>query len=128
MFSAIDDEYLTKTTLLVFPYLLACKSGISKEMFSIVYDISMLTTKGISGTISNVLKRRQKRYYYVKALVAVTTEAKQLQDPSFSPPGLPTVKDHLNRNSCFDEETIQEIRLERPKLCFRLLEAQIAHA
>ncbi|KAF1784438.1 hypothetical protein GQ600_5027 [Phytophthora cactorum] len=54
-FSTIDDDYLASSPdiLLAFPYLLTYQTGVSRDLFALVYD-SMLTTKGISGACSNI--------------------------------------------------------------------------
>eukprot|EP00644_Phytophthora_capsici_P018420 jgi/Phyca11/129760/e_gw1.87.84.1 len=128
-FATIDDDYIfaSKVTFLAFPYLLTYKSGVAKELFDLVYD-SMLTTKGISGAISNVTRRRQKRYYHLKSLAAMAVDAERLKGNGFLTPLLATVEEYMSLNVCIDEETLLRVWLDQTQLCSRLLEAQIAHS
>jgi hypothetical protein len=91
-FSTISDSYLASSKLLVlnFPYLLTYKTGISSDMFDIVYD-GMLSTKGVAGAAANIVRRRQKRYYRILARAGAKVEELRLLDADYAPP-LPLLK------------------------------------
>ncbi|KAF1785396.1 hypothetical protein GQ600_5397 [Phytophthora cactorum] len=110
-FSTIDDDYLASSPdiLLAFPYLLTYQTGVSRDLFALVYD-SMLTTKGISGACSNINRRRQNRFYKLLSLAGVAVEKRRKRDPAYSPPVLVTVEHNL---------------LSTAPICSRLLEAHM---
>ncbi|ETK94829.1 hypothetical protein L915_02181 [Phytophthora nicotianae] len=96
-FSTNSDVYLSSSKLFVlnFPYLLTYKTGISSDMFDILYD-GMLSIKGIAGAVANVERRRQKRYYGLLSRVGVQVEVSREDDRAYSPllpPNRSTVHD-----------------------------------
>ncbi|KAG1688921.1 hypothetical protein DVH05_003005 [Phytophthora capsici] len=128
-FSTIDDKYISssKITLLAFRYLLTYKGGISRELFDLLYDC-MLTTKGISGAVKNITRRRHKRYYEIASKAAVAVEYRKREDSCFSPPLLATIEQYMSNNACVDEESLRNLWLEQTEIYSRLLTAQIAQS
>ncbi|EGZ21950.1 hypothetical protein PHYSODRAFT_496061, partial [Phytophthora sojae] len=106
-FSTIDDEYLASSPelSLAFPYLLTYQTGVSRELFHLVYD-SVLTTRGISGASSSVTR----------------SEAK---NANYSPPMLVSLEQYMEANACLDDEALQKIWLTQTEICSRLLEAHM---
>ncbi|ETI36110.1 hypothetical protein L914_17049 [Phytophthora nicotianae] len=62
---------------------------IMQELFDIIFD-SMLTTKGIAGAVSNINRRRQKRYYRLLASAGVAVEIRRVVEAAYAPPLPPT--------------------------------------
>ncbi|EGZ06568.1 hypothetical protein PHYSODRAFT_532249, partial [Phytophthora sojae] len=117
----------SKEVLLAFPYLLTYKSGISLELFDLVYD-SMLTTMGISGATNNIVRRRQKRYYTLLAGAATEIEKRKRADPHYSQPLLLSVEQYMTDHGCLDSEVIQKLWLTQTAVCSTLVEAHMASA
>ncbi|OWY91341.1 hypothetical protein PHMEG_00040115, partial [Phytophthora megakarya] len=125
----VDDRYLasSKEVLLAFPSILTYKSGISMELFDLVYD-GMLTTKGVSGAGSNVTRRRQKRYYSLLARAANFIEKRKRVDHQYHLPLFPSVDQFMTEHACLDNEAIQKVWLQQTSICSKLVEAHMASA
>ncbi|KAE9271920.1 hypothetical protein PF008_g30233 [Phytophthora fragariae] len=126
-FSTIDDAYIasSKAVLLAFPYLLTYQTGISLDLFDLVYD-SMLTTKGLAGATDNVTRRRQKRYYSLLVLASHEIEKRKALDAGYAAPLLQSVGQYMTNHLCLDSEALQKVWLTQTEVCTRLLEAQMA--
>ncbi|RLN97983.1 hypothetical protein BBJ28_00021981 [Nothophytophthora sp. Chile5] len=90
-----------------------------------VYD-GMLSTKGISGAVANIQRRRQKRYYRILSAAGAAVENRRLQEPDYESPLPPTVEQYMTGHPCLDAETLRDVWLTQTHIYSRLCEAQMA--
>ncbi|OWY94618.1 hypothetical protein PHMEG_00035600, partial [Phytophthora megakarya] len=127
-FSTIDDEYISSSndTLVAFPYLLTYQTGISLQMFDLVYD-SMLTSRGIYGAVRNVTRRRQQRYYHIVTQAALTVKERRQEGCSYSPPMLESIELYMTKNACIDfSNVLGDIKLSSVRVSSSVWENGIA--
>ncbi|ETN06056.1 hypothetical protein PPTG_23400 [Phytophthora nicotianae INRA-310] len=86
----------------------------------------MLTTKGIAGAVSNVTRRRQKRFYTLLALAATVIEKCKLNEPNYSPPLFQTVEQYMKEHACLDNEVLQKVWLTQTTVRSRLIDAHMS--
>ncbi|KAG6944668.1 hypothetical protein JG688_00016967 [Phytophthora aleatoria] len=81
-----------------FPYILTKKFGLSKEVMKLVHE-GMLSPHGLSSTVENIKRRREKRYYKLLCLFADQVRHNMLSNPLYLSPCPPSVVQYCEKQS-----------------------------
>ncbi|ETP02946.1 hypothetical protein F441_20040 [Phytophthora nicotianae CJ01A1] len=99
-FSTVSSAYLQREVRLLvhFPYILTKKFGLSKEVMELVQE-GMLSPHGLTSTVENMKRRREKRYYMLLSLFADRVRQNQLGNPTYMAPNPPIVAQYCSKQT-----------------------------
>ncbi|KAG2791108.1 hypothetical protein PC116_g13946 [Phytophthora cactorum] len=84
-----------------FPYVMAKKFGLSKQVMETVHE-GMTSPHGLSSTVEIIQRRRETRYYKLLCLVADRVTPLQLSNPLYLAPTPPSVGQYSSQQKPLD--------------------------
>jgi len=128
-FSTITSEYLQRDAQLLmhFPYVLTKKFGISKPLMELVHE-GMLSPHGLSSTVENIRRRREKRYYKPLCLFAAQVRQRQIASALFLAPSPPSAAQYSASQCPLGAETLSAAWLETSRFYSSLCELLMQNA
>ncbi|KAG1689455.1 hypothetical protein DVH05_002256 [Phytophthora capsici] len=122
-FSTVSPAYLQREVRLLvhFPYILTKKFGLSKEVMELVQE-GMLSPHGLTSTLDNMKRRREKRYYKLLALFADQVWQNQLANPTYLAPTPPVVTQYCSKQNPIGPETLSAAWLQISQIYSSLCE------
>ncbi|ETO76414.1 hypothetical protein F444_08181 [Phytophthora nicotianae P1976] len=115
-FSTVSSAYLQREVRLLvhFPYILTKKFGLSKEVMELVQE-GMLSPHGLTSTVDNMKRRREKRYYKLLSLFADRVRQNQLGNPTYMAPNPPIIAQYCSKQNPIGPDTLSvcEVMMRR---------------
>ncbi|KAE9051055.1 hypothetical protein PR001_g1803 [Phytophthora rubi] len=106
-FCTVTTRYIQREARLLmhFPFVMTMKFGISKSLMEMVYE-GMTSPHGLSRTVENPQRRREKRYYKLLCLFADRVAQLQLSNPLYLAPTPPSVGQYCSTQKSVGAETL----------------------
>ncbi|KAE8896442.1 hypothetical protein PF003_g19903 [Phytophthora fragariae] len=122
-FSTVTAGYIQREARLLmhFPFVMTKKFGISKSLMEMVHE-GMTSPHGLSRTVENLQRRREKRYYKLLCLFADRVAQLQLSNPLYLAPTPPSVGQYCSTQKSVGAETLSAAWMQSTSIYSALCE------